>query len=189
MATPSASEITQLLLAWSNRDGAALEKLIPLVHQELHRLAHRYLSRERAGHILQTTVLVNEAYLRLVNVKHVSVQSRAQFFGLSAHIMRNILVDFARSRPHLASRREAQHVSLDKALTISRERNPDLVALDDALCALAEVDELKSRVVELRYFGGLSVEETAEALKMSPREVNREWSSAKAWLYRELIRE
>ncbi len=186
MASPSTSEVTQLLLDWSAGDGSALKKLIPLVHQELHRLAHRYLSRERAGHTLQTTALVNEAYLRLVDVKQVSVQSRAQFFGLSAQIMRNILVDFARSRPRTVGKREAQHVSLDEALTISRERSPNLVALDDALRALARIDELKSRIVELRYFGGLSVEETAEALKISRRQVNREWSSAKAWLYREL---
>lgn len=188
MAPPSASAVTQLLIAWSAGDQTALEKLIPLVHQELQRLAHHYLRNERVGHILQTTALVHEAYLRLVNVKEVSLQSRAQFFGLAAQIMRNILVDFARSRPRLKDRREAQHVSLDEALTISGERSPDLVALDEALKALARVDERKSKIVELRYFGGRSVEETAEALNISPRQVSREWSSAKAWLYHELSR-
>jgi len=189
MATPptsEAKEVTQLLLAWSAGDRTAMEKLIPLVHRELQRLAHRYLRDERASHILQTTALVNEAYLRLVNVKEVSLQSRAQFFGLAAQIMRNILVDFARSRQRLKGRREAQHVLLDEALTISRERSPDLVALDEALNALAKIDERKSKIVELRYFGGWSVEEIAETLKISPRQVNREWKSAKAWLYREL---
>jgi RNA polymerase sigma factor (TIGR02999 family) len=189
MATPptsDAKEVTQMLLAWSAGDRTALEKLIPLVHREFQRLAHRYLRDERAGHILQTTALVNEAYLRLVNVKEVSLQSRAQFFGLTAQIMRRILVDFARSRPRLKDRREAQHVLLDEALTISRERSPDLVALDEALNALAKIDQLKSKIVELRYFGGLSVEETAEALNISPRQVNREWGSARAWLYCEL---
>jgi RNA polymerase sigma factor (TIGR02999 family) len=186
MPPVSSPDITRLLLAWGQGDQEALDELYPLVYGELRRLARGYMRRERPGHTLQTTALVNEAYLRLVNVKEVDVQSRAQFFGLSAQIMRNILVDFARSRPRAAGKREAQRVLLDEALTISRERSPDLVALDDALSALARIDERKSRIVELRYFGGLSVEETAEALKISPRQVNREWNSAKAWLYREL---
>jgi RNA polymerase sigma-70 factor, ECF subfamily len=186
MPSPSASEVTQLLLAWSDGDQSALEKLVPLVHQELHRLAKRHMSRERLGHTLQTTALVNEAYLRLINVKQVSVQNRAQFFGLSARIMRNILVDFARSRPRLGDKREPQHVALDEALTITTERGVDLVALDAALDALTRIDPRQSRIVELRFFGGLSMEETAEALEISPRTVVREWNSAKAWLYREL---
>src|SRR5262245_51805638 len=162
MTAPSASEVTQLLLAWSGGDQSALERLVPLVHQELHRLAKRHMSRERLGHTLQTTALVNEAYLRLINVKQVSVQNRAQFFGLSARIMRNILVDFARSRPHSGGNREPQHVALDEALTITTQRGPDLVALDEALDALTRIDPRQSRIVELRFFGGLSVEETAE---------------------------
>jgi len=186
MPEPSASEVTQLLLAWSAGDQSALEKLAPLGRQELHRLAKAYMSRERPGHTLQTTALVNEAYLRLVNVKQASVQNRAQFFGLSARIMRNILVDFARSRPRLADRREPQHVALDEALTVTSERGPDLVALDEALNALAEIDPRQSRIVELRFFGGLSAEETAEALQISRRTVVREWNSARAWLYHEL---
>jgi RNA polymerase sigma factor (TIGR02999 family) len=186
MTAPSASEVTQLLLAWSDGDQSALEKLVPLVHQELHRLAKAYMSRERPGHTLQTTALVNEAYLRLINVKQVSVQNRAQFFGLSARIMRNILVDFARSRPHSGGNREPQHVALDEALTITTQRGPDLVALDEALVALTRIDPRQSRIVELRFFGGLNVEETAESLGISPRTVIREWNSARAWLYHEL---
>jgi RNA polymerase sigma-70 factor, ECF subfamily len=186
MTAPSASEVTQLLLAWSAGDQFALERLVPLVHQELHRLAKSYMSRERLGHTLQTTALVNEAYLRLVNVKQVSVQNRAQFFGLSARIMRNILVDFARSRQRSPDKREPQHASLDDALTISNERSRDLIALDEALDALAEIDPRQSRIVELRFFGGLSVEETADWLGISPRTVIREWISARAWLYHEL---
>jgi len=186
MTAPSGSEVTQLLLAWSAGDQSALERLVPLVHQELRRLAKTYMSRERPGHTLQTTALVNEAYLRLVNVKQVSVQNRAQFFGLSARIMRNILVDFARSRPRSADKREPQHVSLDDALAISSERSCDLIALDEALDALAEIDPRQSRIVELRFFGGMSVEETAESLGISPRTVIREWNSARALLYHEL---
>lgn len=188
MTAPSASEVTQLLLAWSEGDQSALEKLVPLVHQELHRLAKAYMNRERHGHTLQTTALVNEAYMRLLNIKQVNVQNRAQFFGLTARIMRNILVDFARSRPRLAGDREAQRVPLDEALAISSERGPDLVALDEALNALAEIDPRQSRIVELRFFGGLSMEEIAEALQISTRTVNREWNSARAWLYHELSR-
>ena len=186
MAAPSASEVTQLLLAWSDGDQSALEKLFPLVDRELRRLARAYMSRERPGHTLQTTALINEAYMRLLNVKQVNVQNRAQFFGLSARIMRNILVDFARSRPRLADKREPQHVSLDEASTIPSERSQDLVALDEALNALTRIDPRQSRIVELRFFGGLNVEETAEALGISRRTVVREWNSARAWLYHEL---
>jgi len=186
MPPPSVSEVTQLLLAWSDGDQSALEKLVPLVHQELHRLAKAYMSRERPGHTLQTTALVNEAYLRLVNIKQVNVQNRAQFFGLSARIMRNILVDFARGRPRLAGNREAQRVPLDEALTVPSDRGPDLVALDEALNELTRIDPRQSRIVELRFFGGLSMEEIAEALQISTRTVNREWNSARAWIYHEL---
>jgi RNA polymerase sigma-70 factor (ECF subfamily) len=186
MAAPSASEATQLLLAWSAGDQSALDKLVPLVNRELRSLAKAYMSRGRAGRTLQTTALVNEAYLRLVNVKNVSVKNRAHFFGLSAQIMRRILVAFARSRPRLADGREPQRVSLDEALTVSRERGPDLVALDEALDALTRIDPRQSRIVELRFFGGLSVEETAEALGISPRTVVREWKLSRAWVYHEL---
>jgi RNA polymerase sigma-70 factor, ECF subfamily len=186
MPPPSASEVTQLLLAWSDGDQSALEKLVPLVHQELHRLAKAYMSRERPGHTLQTTALVNEAYMRLVNIKQVNVQNRAQFFGLSARIMRNILVDFARGHPRLAGNREAQRVPLDEALAVASDRGPDLVALDEALNALGRIDPRQSRIVEMRFFGGLSMEEIAEALQISTRTVNREWNSAKAWIYHEL---
>jgi RNA polymerase sigma-70 factor, ECF subfamily len=187
MAIHSAANITQLLQDLNNGDQTALEKLIPLVEQELHRLAHRYLSREQPGHTLQTTALVNEAYLRLVDVKN--WQNRTHFFAVSAQIMRRILVDYARQRPHLAGRRPAQHVPLDEALTVVRERSHDLVALDDALRRLAAFDQRKSRLVELRFFGGFSVEETAQALKLSPRTVAREWEAARAWLYHELNKE
>ncbi len=183
---PSAPTVTQLLLAWSAGDQTALPKLIPLVEQELRRLAKTYLRKEPAGHTLQTNALVNEAYLRLVDVKQVTLENRAQFFAFSARIMRNILVDFARSRPRLPGGGKAQTVSLEEAMNISRGRPLDLVALDDALRDLATFDERKSRIVELRFFGGLSVEETAQTLGISPRTVNREWDAAKAWLYREL---
>jgi len=186
MAAPSASEVTQLLLAWSDGDQSALEKLFPLVDRELRRLAKAYMSHEGPGHTLQTTALLNEAYMRLVNVKKVNVQNRAQFFGLSAKIMRNILVDFAKKRPRLADKRKPQHVSLDEALTISSERSRDLVALDEALDALTRIDPRQGHIVELRFFGGLSVEETADALGISRSTVVREWKLARAWLYHEL---
>jgi RNA polymerase sigma factor (TIGR02999 family) len=186
MAATSASEVTQLLLAWSAGDKSALEKLVPLVHRELHRLAKAHMKCERPGHTLQTTALLNEAYMRLVNVKQVNMENRAQFFGLSARIMRNILVDFAKKHSCLAGKSKAQHVALDEALNISSERSCDLVALDEALDALAEIDQRQSRIVELRFFGGLSVQETAEALGISSRTVNREWNLARAWLYHEL---
>lgn len=186
MTTPSAHEVTRLLLAWNEGDQAALEKLMPLVHAELHRLAHHYMGGERHGHTLQTTALINEAYLRLIDWKSVRWQNRAHFFGVSARLMRRILVDFARSRPHLERAGQLQQVSLDEALAVAEEPSADLVALDEALTTLAELDPRKSRVVELRFFGGLSVEETAEVLKVAPITVMREWNKAKAWLYREL---
>lgn len=186
MTKPSSGEVTQLLINWSNGDQTALDKLIPLVYDELHRLAHHYMSRERPGHTLQTTALVNEAYLRLVDQKSVSWQNRAHFFAVAAQVMRQILVDYARRRQYLKRGGQAVQVSLDEAAVVSQERGADLVALDDALTSLAAVDPRKSQIVELRFFGGLSVKETAEVLKVSPRTVMRQWSLAQAWLYREL---
>ena len=186
MATPSPEEVTRLLLAWSRGDESALEKLIPLVYEELHRLAHGYMDRERAGHTLQTTALVNEAYLRLIDASQVRWQNRAHFFAVSAQLMRRVLVDFARSRNYQKRGGEAHQVSFDEALMVSQERSADLVALDDALTSLAAIDSRKSRVVELRFFGGLSVEEAAEVLQVSPDTVMRDWAFAKVWLLREL---
>ncbi len=189
MTTPSTHEVTQLLVAWSNGDEAALEQLVPLIHAELHRIAKRYMGRERAGHALQTTALVNEAYLRLIDWKNARWENRAHFFGVSAQLMRRILVDFARKRPHLKEGVEAREVELEEALVVSTGREADLVALDEALHALAEIDPRKAQIVELRFFGGLSVEETAAFLKLSQITVIREWNKAKAWLYRELSAE
>ena len=188
MMTPSPKEVSQLLVAWSNGDQAALDKLTPLVYDELHRLAHHYMSRERPGHTLQTTALVNEAYLRLIDQKSVNWQNRAHSFAVAAQVMRQILVDYARRRQYLKRGGKAVKVSLDEAAVASQERGADLVALDDALTSLTAIDPRKSRIVELRFFGGLSVEETAEVLKVSPRTVMREWSLAQAWLYRELAK-
>jgi RNA polymerase sigma-70 factor, ECF subfamily len=181
-----AHEVTLLLQAWSVGDEQALGKLIPLVHQELHRLARRYMAGESPGHTLQTTALVNEAYLRLVDVKRVSWQNRAHFFGISAQLMRQILVDVARSRRSLKRGGDANTFSLEEALVVCPERGADVVALDDALTVLTSLDARRSRVVELRFFGGLSVEETAEVLKVSPETVMHDWKLAKAWLLREL---
>jgi RNA polymerase sigma factor (TIGR02999 family) len=186
MTEPSPKEITQLLLAWSHGEQAALDQLIPLVHDELHRMAKRYMGRERPGHTMQTTALVDEAYLRLVDSSRVRWQNRAHFFAIAAQLMRRILVDFARSRHNLKRGGRAEQVSLDEALVISPERGADIVALDDALKALAALDARQSQVVELRFFGGLSINETAEVLKVSEGTVRRDWSVAKAWLYREL---
>jgi len=186
MKVPPA-DITGLLVAWGNGDRTALETLVPLVQQELRRVASRQMSRERPGHLLQPTALVNEVYIRLVDWKNVEWKNRAHFFGVSAQLMRRILVDFARQRPRLAGH-TAPHVSLDEVLTVSPGRGDDLVALDDALTSLAEIDERKSRIVELRFFGGLSNEEIAEVLQISTITVIREWNKAKAWLYRELSR-
>jgi len=189
MTTPSPQEVTQLLLAWSQGDQSALDQLIPLVHAELHRLAHRCMDRERAGHTLQTTALVNEAYLRLIDSSQVRWQNRAHFFAVAAQLMRRILVDFARSRHNLKRGGAAQRVSLDEALLVPQEPDPDLIALDEALNVLAALDPRQARAVELRFFGGLSVEETAEVLQVSPETVHRDWRVAKAWLLRELDRE
>ena len=186
MDRPGTHELTQLLAAWSDGEEQALEKLAPLVHAELYRLAKRYMSRERPDHLLQTSALINEAYIRLIDWKAVRWQNRAHFFGVAAQIMRRILVDFARRRPRVDKDMEAIRMSLDAALTISSAREPDLLALDEALKTLATIDERKSRIVELRFFGGLSVEETAEVMHMSSITVIREWNKAKSWLYREL---
>ncbi|HKA22125.1 MAG TPA: sigma-70 family RNA polymerase sigma factor [Blastocatellia bacterium] len=187
MASYSSHNVTQLLIAWNNGDPSALEQLAPLVHAELHRLARRYMRQERAGHLLQPTALVNEAYLRLIDWKDVEWKNRAHFFAVSAQMMRRILVDFARQRPRLAGK-TAPNVSLDEAFAVSADRSNDLVALDDALTSLADIDERKSRIVEMRFFGGLSNEEVAEVLQISTITVIREWNKAKAWLYRELSR-
>ncbi|MFI5178220.1 MAG: sigma-70 family RNA polymerase sigma factor [Vicinamibacterales bacterium] len=187
MAEPAAPPpVTDLLVAWGGGDESALERLMPLVQEELHRLARREMRGERPGHTLQTTALVNEAYMRLIDARRVRWQDRAHFFALSARIMRRILVDHARSRNFIKRGGGTRHVSLDEALIVSQDRGADLVALDDALQALAALDARKSQVVEMRFFGGLSVEETAEALRVSPETVMRDWHLAKVWLLREL---
>jgi len=188
MPVPSTQEITRLLVAWNNGDAVALEQLTPLVQAELRRLAKRYMAGERPGHILQTTALVNEAYLRLIDWKNVEWQNRAHFFGLAAQIMRRILVDFARARHREKRGGDALQVSLSEAANVALERSADLVALDDALQTLEKLDPRQARVVELRFFAGLSLEETAEALKVSLSTVRRDWSLAEAWLFRELSR-
>ena len=186
MPTHSPKEITRLLVAWSDGDAAALDDLTPMVYEELHRLAHHYMSQERAEHTLQTSALVNEAYVRLVDWKNVRWQNRAHFFAVSAQLMRRILVDFARSRGYKKRGGGIRVQTLDEAALISDEKTTDLVALDEALVALSELDARQSKVVELRFFGGLSIEEAAEVLKVSPGTVRRDWSLARAWLHREL---
>ncbi len=186
MTMHSSHEVTQLLVAWSKGDQAALEQLTPLVYRDLHRLAKGYLHGERPGHLLQTTALVNEAYLRLIDWKDVRWQNRAHFFGVSARLMRRILVDFARAHHQDKRGGAARQVSLDEAAAVSAERTAEFIALDEALERLAAIDPRRSRMVELRFFGGLSEEETAEVLKVSPRTVRREWSLARAWLHHEL---
>ncbi|HZS04348.1 MAG TPA: sigma-70 family RNA polymerase sigma factor [Blastocatellia bacterium] len=189
MAVPSSREITRLLVAWNRGDAAALEQLTPLVHAELHRLAKRYMAGERQGHILQTTALVNEAFLRLIDWQNVEWQSRAHFFGLAAQIMRRILVDFARARQRdKRGGDQALQVSLSEAANVAEEQCADLVALDDALQTLEKLDRRQALVVELRFFAGLSLEETAEVLRISVSTVRRDWSQAEAWLFRELNR-
>lgn len=182
--TFSQNEVTQLLLDWGNGDKAALDKLVPVVYQELRRLAAYYMRRERPGHTLQTSALVNEAYMRLVDYSQMRWQSRAHFFAVAAQAMRRILVEHARKR-HFAKRGGgAVKVSFDEAAIVSQEQASDLVALDDALTSLEAMDQRKARIVELRYIGGLNIEETAEVLAISPATVQREWRAAKAWLYR-----
>ena len=177
--------MTQLLVAWGAGDESAFKKLAPLVYDELKRLARRYMAGERTGHTLQTTALVNEAYLKLVDIHQVKWQNRTHFFAMSARLMRRILVDFARSRRYQKRGAGAQQVSFDEALLVL-DAGHDLVAVDDALKALADVDARKSQVVEMRFFGGLTVKETADALSVSPETVTRDWKVAKAWLSREL---
>ncbi len=188
MAQASPEEVTGLLLAWSEGEQTALEKLMPLVYAELHRLAKHYMRREHAGHTLQTSALVNEAYLRLIDARSVRWQNRAHFFAVSAQIMRRILVDFARAKQNLKRGGGARPVILDEGLVVSPEIGADLLALDEALERLAVLSKRQGRVVELRYFGGLNEDEVAEALKVSPRTVRTDWSLARAWLYRELSR-
>jgi RNA polymerase sigma factor (TIGR02999 family) len=177
-------DVSTLLRAWSGGDQNALEKLTPIVYEELHRLARRYMRRERPGHSLQTTALVNEAYTRLVDYKRMQWQNRAHFFAVSAQLMRRILVDHAR-RHNLKRGGGVQHVSLNEAAVVGGE-DLDLIALDDAMNSLAQLDPRKVQVVEMRFFGGLSVEETAEVLKISTVTVKRDWRAAKTWLFREL---
>lgn len=186
MSEASTQEITRLLLDWGNGNKAALDELMPFVYQELRRLARHYMRGQPAGHTLQTTALVNEAYLKLIDSSQVNWQNRAHFFAISAQLMRRILVDFARSRNSLKRGGEQIQVTLDEKIEAPFEKETDLVALDDALKMLEELNPRQAQIVELRYFGGLSEEETAEALKISARTVRRDWSVARAWLYREL---
>jgi RNA polymerase sigma-70 factor, ECF subfamily len=186
MVLPSTHEVTQLLKAWTSGDEQALEKLTPLVYEQLHRVAQRCMAGERSGHTLQTTALVNEVYLRLVGCGQINWQDRANFFAVSAQFMRRILIDFARSRGFQKRCGGVPHLSLEEAPSVCCEPDTNLVALDDALRALAAPDERKSKVVELRFFGGLSVEETAEVLKVSRATIVRDWDFAKVWLLREL---
>jgi RNA polymerase sigma-70 factor, ECF subfamily len=182
MAIPDSHEVTELLLAWSEGDQEALDRLMPLVYSELRRLAQSYMRRERAGHTLQTTALIHEAYLRLIDAKQARLENRAHFFAVASRLMRQILVDFARSRGYQKRGGGAHQVSLDEAMVIGQPRDEDLIALDEALDSLAEVDERKSRVVEMRFFGGLTEAETAEALKVSPETVRRDLRLARSWL-------
>ena len=182
----SRADITALLGLWRAGNESALEQLMPLVQHELHKLARLIMRGERSGHTLQATALINEAYVRLVDLSRVKWQDRAHFFAISARLMRRILVDHARSRNVLKRGGQTRQIAFDEELVLPQERSSDLVALDDALEALALVDPRKSKVVELRYFGGLSIEETAEALRVSPETIGRDWRVAKAWLLREL---
>jgi len=186
MPGPAAQEITQLLQAWSGGDESALEKLTPFVYAELHQLAQRFMARQPPDHTLQTTALINEVYVRLANFQEMSWQNRAHFFAVCAKLMRRILTDFARSRRYLKRGGNMPHVSLDEARIASQDPQADFGALDDALNRLGAFDPRKGQVVELRFFGGLSVEETAEVLKISPVTVERDWKVAKVWLLREL---
>lgn len=185
-ATPPSPQVTQLLVAWGKGDELAREQLMSLVYEELHRLAHRYMSRESPGHTLQTSALVNEAFVRLVDQKQVQWQSRSHFFGIAAQMMRRILVDYARGRNYAKRGGGAQQISLDEGLILSEERSAEVVGVHEALERLAEFDSRKSQIVELRFFGGLSIEETAGVLGVSPGTVMRDWTLAKAWLRREI---
>src|SRR6185369_7987718 len=178
--------ITELLVDWNNGDKSAIERLLPLVERELHRLAHAYMRREGPNHTLQTTALINETYLRLIDQKKVQWQNRAHFFGIAAQIMRRILLNYARDQNRQKRGGRAIHVSLSQAMIMPAEKDRELIALNDALIRLEELDARKSKVVELRYFGGLSVEEAAEVLNVAPITVMRDWQFAKAWLAREM---
>ena len=181
--------MTTLLLRWGAGDQTAYQELVPIVYEELHRMAHRYMKRERIGHTLQTTALVNEVYLRLVDQKETDWQNRAQFFAISAQLMRRILVDYARQQKYEKRGGGARKVSLDEAACLSEENAPELVALDEALNELAKVDPRKVRVVELRFFGGLNVAETAAVMGIHENTVVRDWSTARAWLYKAVTSE
>jgi RNA polymerase sigma factor (TIGR02999 family) len=184
MPLSNLENVTGLLVDWSNGDQTAYERLVPLVYAELHRLAHHYMNRERGDHTLQTTALVNEAYVRLVDQKKTHWQNRAQFFGICAEMMRRILVDYARQQQYQKRGGGAQRVTLDETAQVAEGKTTDLVALDEALKSLAQFDPRKARVVELRFFGGLSVEETAEVMGIHPNTVIRDWSVARSWLYK-----
>jgi RNA polymerase sigma factor (TIGR02999 family) len=188
METPSSHDVTALLQAWSAGDKQALDQLTPLVYQDLHRAARRYMARERSSHTLQTTALIHEVYVRLVAVDRIKWQNRAHFLAICAQLMRRILVDWARSRRYQKRGGAVVHVSLDEALTLSPSANDEMIALDNALSKLGALDPRKAQVVELRFFGGLSVEETAEAVQVSAETVMRDWKLAKVWLLRELDR-
>ncbi len=181
-STSDTTEVTQLLLAWRAGDAGALDRLIPLIHAELHRIASGFMRRERVDHTLQTSALVNEAYLRLIDAQQVEWQNRAHFFALSASLMRRVLVDFARERQARKRGGSLEQVTIDEAMALELGSREDIVAVDEALTALAAVDERKSKVVELRFFGGLTEAEIAEALQVSPETVRRDWRLAKAWL-------
>ncbi|HEY9500753.1 MAG TPA: sigma-70 family RNA polymerase sigma factor [Pyrinomonadaceae bacterium] len=182
-------EVTQLLVAWGNGDHSALDQLMPLVYDELHRLAHRHMAQERPEHTLQTSALINECFFRLIDQRNVRWQNRAQFFGIAATAMRRILVSYARSRKRIKRGAGALQISFDEETFLTEERAAEIVALDEALELLAIVDKRKSQVVELRFFGGLSIDDTAEVLNVSPGTVMRDWTLAKAWLRREIMRE
>lgn len=186
MGSPAPHEVTQLLQAWSRGDREALDRLIPLVYDGLHRLAHRHMKREHAGHILQTTALINEAYLQLIDADKVKWQDRTHFFAIAAKLMRQILVHSARARKAQKRGGKIRQVSLDESAVLVSKPDADLIELDDALTALAEIDARKAKVVELRFFGGMSLEETAEVLKVSADTVWHDWDLAKTWLYREM---
>jgi len=186
---PSLPEVTQLLVAWGNGDQVARDQLMSVVYHELHRLAHHYMKRESPGHTLQTSALVNEAFVRLIDQKDVRWQNRAHFFGIAAQMMRRILVDYARSRNYAKRGGGARQISLDEGLTVSLERSAEVVQVHEALEQLAKFDPRKSQIVELRFFGGLSIEETARVLGVSQGTVMRDWTLAKAWLRKEIVSE
>jgi RNA polymerase sigma factor (TIGR02999 family) len=182
------NDVTKLLRAWSEGDSGALEQLTPLVYEELHRRAKWHMARERVGHTLQATALVNEIYVRMIDLRGVSWRDRAHFFAIASRLIRRVLIDAARARGAIKRGAESPHVILDEDAVVSSEPSADLVALDDALTALAAIDARKGQVVELRFFGGLSIDEAAEVLKVSPETIKRDWRLAKAWLRRELKR-